>query len=130
MADVLILDDDLDNADALAMIMQSAGHSVRVGFNGEEGLQLARERTPDVVLLDVEMPILDGPAMALQMLIHNMGLEKVPVILLSGVPDLREIALEVGTSYFLTKPYRMAEILALVDRALVERAAPRRTVKA
>jgi DNA-binding response OmpR family regulator len=128
LADVLIIDDDLDNADALAMIMQSDGHSVRVGYNGEEGLRLAYERYPDVVLLDVEMPVLSGPAMALEMLIHNMGLEKVPVILLSGSPELEQIASEVGTSYFLTKPYRMAEILALVNRALVERVAPRRAV--
>jgi DNA-binding NtrC family response regulator len=126
LADVLIIDDDLDNVDALTMIVQSVGHTVRVGYNGEEGMRLAHERSPDLVLLDVEMPILSGPAMALEMLIHNMGLEKVPVILLSGSPDLKRIASEVGTLYFLTKPYRMAEILALVERALVERAAPRR----
>ncbi len=66
--------------------------------------------------------------MALGMLIHNMGLEKVPVILLSGSPELDRIASEVGTPYFLTKPYRMVEILALVKRALVERLAPRRAV--
>lgn len=126
MADVLIIDDDLDNAEALSLIIESAGHAVRVGYNGEEGLRMAHERSPDVALLDVEMPVLSGPAMALGMLIHNMGLEKVPVILLSGSPDLERVAAEVGTPYFLTKPYRMVEILALVRRALVERLAPQR----
>jgi DNA-binding NtrC family response regulator len=106
--------------------MQSEGHSVRVGYNGAEGMELVHQRTPDLVLLDVEMPILSGPAMALQMLIHNMGLEKVPVILLSGAPGLARVASEVGTIYFLAKPYRLREIVGLVNRALVERAAPRR----
>ena len=128
MANVLIIDDDLDNADALALIMESEGHSVRIGYNGEEGMRLVHDAAPDVVLLDVEMPIMSGPAMALQMWIHNMGLEAVPVILLSGAPDLARIASEVGTSYFLAKPYRLAEIVALVDRALVERVAPLRAV--
>ena len=128
MADLLIIEDDLDSADALSLLMQSEGHAVRVGYNGAEGLRLAEERHPDLVLLDVEMPILNGPDMSLAMLIHNMGLELIPVILLSGVPDLERIANEVGTPYFLGKPYHLAEIVALVDRALVERQPPRRAV--
>lgn len=129
MADLLIIDDDPDSADALAMLMESQGHEVRIGYNGEEGLRLAQERSPDLVLLDVEMPILDGPGMALQLLVHNMGLEKIPVILLSGVPDLERVASEVGTPYFLGKPYRLAQIIALLDRALTEQIAPRRAVR-
>jgi DNA-binding NtrC family response regulator len=128
VADVLIIEDDLDSAEALSLVMQSRGHEVRVGYNGEEGLRLADEKPPDLVLLDVEMPILDGPGMALAMLIHNMGLELVPVVLLSGVPDLERIANEVGTPYFLGKPYHLARLVALVDRALVERQPPRRAV--
>jgi DNA-binding NtrC family response regulator len=129
VADLLIIDDDPDSADALSMLMESEGHEVRVGYNGEEGLRLAKEKSPDLVLLDVEMPILDGPGMALEMLVHNMGLEKIPVILLSGVPDLERVANEVGTPYFLGKPYRLAQIMALLDRALTERIAPRRAVR-
>ena len=128
MANLLIVEDDLDSADALSLIMQSEGHEIRVGYNGAEGLRLAEEWHPDLVLLDVEMPILNGPDMSLAMLIHNMGLELIPVILLSGVPDLDRIGKEVGTPYFLGKPYHLAQIVALVDRALAERQPPRRAV--
>jgi DNA-binding NtrC family response regulator len=125
MASLLTIDDDLDGADALSAMMRSEGHEVRVGYNGEEGLRLARERLPDLALLDVEMPLLDGPGMAHQMLIRNMGLERVPVVLLSGVINLKDVAAQVGTPYFLGKPYRYEDILTLVKRALTEHQAPR-----
>jgi DNA-binding NtrC family response regulator len=124
MADVLIVDDDADTASVLAEVMRAEGHEVRVGYNGSEGLRLARERRPDVALLDVEMPFLDGPALAYQMLIHDMGLEEVPVIFLSGVSNLEEVAQESGTPYFLGKPYRYHDVIALLARALSERVAP------
>jgi DNA-binding NtrC family response regulator len=118
MAAVLIIDDDIDSADALAEIMRAEGHDVGVGFNGQDGLRLARERIPQVALLDVEMPILDGPGMAYEMFLHGMGLENVPVVLLSGVTHLQDVAAEVGTPYFLRKPYRFERVVALVGRAL------------
>ena len=120
MADVLVIDDDIDSADVLAEIMTDAGHEVRIAYDGQEGLRLASERTPHLAMLDVEMPILDGPGMAYQMLLHDLGLEFVPIILLSGVPELDRVAEEVGTPYFLGKPYRYEQLLALVNRALSE----------
>lgn len=128
MADLLIIEDDLDIAEALSLLMQSLGHSVRIGYNGSEGLRLADERSPDLILLDVEMPVLDGPATSLAMLVHNRGLELIPIILLSGSPDLGRVANEVGTPYFLGKPYPMKHVIALVERALVERQPPRRAM--
>ena len=125
MGAVIIIDDDIDSADALAEIMRAEGHDVRVGFNGQDGLRLARERTPEVALLDVEMPVLDGPGMAYEMFLHDMGLEDVPVVLLSGVTNLQDVAAEVGTPYFLGKPYRFELVVALVARALSERVSPK-----
>jgi DNA-binding NtrC family response regulator len=124
MADVLVIDDDIDSADVLADIMRAAGHEVSIGYNGQEGLELAKRHKPDLVLLDVEMPLLGGPDMAYEMLLHDMGLERVPVVFLSGVPNLTQVAARVGTPYFLAKPYRYATIMAIVERALAERIAP------
>jgi DNA-binding NtrC family response regulator len=126
LADLLIIDDDPDGVEALADLMRAEGHEVRVGFNGQEGLRLARERLPDVVLLDVEMPLLGGPGMAHQMFVRDMGLENVPVVFLSGVPNLKDVAAAVGTPYFFGKPYRYEQIVALVERALAERLPPDR----
>ncbi len=124
MADVLVIDDDIDSAEVLAEIMIDSGHEVRIGYNGQDGLRLAAERLPELALLDVEMPVLDGPGMAYEMFIHDMGMELVPVVLLSGVPELDTIAAEVGTPYYLAKPYRYEQLLAMVKRALDERRPP------
>lgn len=124
MADIVVIDDDLDCADVLGEILRADGHVVRVGYNGEEGLQLVHERCPEVAVLDVEMPILDGPAMAYQMFVRDCGLERIPIVLLSGAPNLREVATSVGTPYFLAKPYRQRLVIALVRRAVSERTAP------
>jgi len=125
MADILVVDDDPDVAEALGEIMRSEGHRARVAFDGEDGLREALARMPDLLLLDVDMPRLDGPGMAYALLVQNTGLEKVPIVLVSGVPDLREVARRVGTEYFLAKPFAYERLLSMVERALCERAPPR-----
>jgi len=124
VADLLIIDDDPDYAEALRDLLEEAGHRVRVGFDGAEGLDLVHQRMPDVALLDVEMPVLGGPEMVMRMLIQDMGQENVPVVLLSGISNLFEIARQVGTPYHLGKPFRHQQLVLLLDRVLAERAAP------
>jgi CheY-like chemotaxis protein len=124
MADLLIVEDNADVADTLAEVLRGEGHAVRIARNGQEGLRLVAQRLPDLVLLDVEMPVLTGPEMAYKMLLRDAGEEKVPVILLSGVADLRSVAGLVGTPYSLAKPAQLDELLALVAQALGERYAP------
>jgi len=92
--------------------------------DGQEGLQIASERMPDLVLLDVEMPVLDGPEMSYQLVLRDCGSEKIPVVLLSGTVGLERIAAAVGTPYYLQKPYDTEAVLAMVERALVERIPP------
>ncbi|MCW5831528.1 MAG: hypothetical protein KIS78_03635, partial [Labilithrix sp.] len=74
--------------------------------------------------LDVEMPALTGPEMALEMFLRDRGLENIPIILCSGVLDLESIAADVGTRYFLPKPYDPSALTRLIQRVLEERAAP------
>jgi len=124
MADLLIVDDDSDLADLLAETLEAEGHAVRVAHDGREGLRLSDERAPDLVLLDVEMPRLSGPDMAYQLIVRNCGLEKVPIVLVSGLVDLPRIAELVGTPYFLPKPYDATAVVEVVDRALAERMPP------
>jgi DNA-binding NtrC family response regulator len=130
MADLLIIDDDVEIADVLADLLRDEGHEVRVGRDGRDGLTLLEERRPDLVLLDVEMPVLTGPEMAHEMFLHDLGLEEIPLILVSGVLDLRRVAAAVGTPYFLSKPYDMRRLLGLVDKALTERLPPHPALRA
>jgi len=124
MADILVVDDDRDTADALSDFLTMEGHQVRIAGDGLEGLTCLDARLPDLVLLDVEMPRLTGPEMAYEMLVRNVGREKIPIVLLSGFLNLRQVAARVGTKYFLGKPYSIDAALALIARALEERSAP------
>jgi FixJ family two-component response regulator len=97
MASVLVVDDDHHIGEVLGEILRTCGQDVRVARNGEEGLRRVAEELPDLVILDVEMPVLTGPDMA-----HVMFV----------------------TRDFLGKPYEFQLLLELVDRALAERLAP------
>ncbi len=123
-ASVLIVDDDDDVAELLAEVVQSLGHSVRVARDGKEGLCKIEEQLPDVVLLDVEMPKLTGPQMAYRMFITDVGKEQIPIILLSGAVNLRDFARQVGTPYYLAKPFDVSQLMSLLARALAERELP------
>jgi CheY-like chemotaxis protein len=124
MADIVIVDDDEDMADLLSAFLRTTGHDVRVGRNGAEGLELVRTHAPDAIVLDVEMPVMSGPDMAIKLLIHDCGLERIPLILCSGVLQLPQVAAEVGTPYFLSKPYALDTLQRTLSRVLVERTPP------
>lgn len=124
MADILVVDDDLDTAEALSEFLLTCGHRLRVACDGVEGLRCLDERLPDLVLLDVEMPRLNGPGMAYHMFIRDLGRERIPIVLISALLDLPEVAASVGTPYFLAKPYAVDAVLALIARALEERTPP------
>lgn len=125
VAEILVVDDDEDVGWMLEQILALDGHEVRVTHNGEEALRALRGWAPEMVVLDVEMPILDGPGLAYRMFVHNAGMENIPIVLISGVLDLRHVAERVGTPYFIAKPFTPARLLGLVHRALEERTLPR-----
>jgi CheY-like chemotaxis protein len=124
MADILLVDDDADVVVALEFLLGLEGHTVRVARHGEEGLRRLSERLPDAVVLDVDMPVLDGPSMAREMIIRDCGQEAIPVVLVSGNSDLDALAARVGTPYVLAKPTEPGELLTLIQRALTERTPP------
>ncbi len=123
-ADLLIVDDDPDLADLLGQLLEAVGYEVRCAKDGDEGLRLLAERQPDLVLLDVEMPRITGPEMSYRMFLNDVGQDKIPVVLLSGITNLLGIAEKVGTPYFLPKPYDLDSVARLVAQALAERRAP------
>jgi len=127
MANILIVDDDSDTVEVSTELLESSGHRVQTGYNGKQGLKsLGEGKLPDCVLLDVDMPVLNGPGMAHQMLLHDAGEEKIPIVLVSARADLPTIAARMGTPYFLAKASADYGdvLLKLLDRAVQERRAP------
>jgi two-component system nitrogen regulation response regulator NtrX len=116
LAHILLVEDDLETREVLAEELCALGHKVRLAQNGDEGLHALTAAHPDCMILDVEMPSLDGVEMA-RLLAPDTRL-RVPVVLFSGRPDLEDVAARVGTPYFLTKPSSVAVLAQLIETAI------------
>ncbi len=125
MADLLVVEDDKDIAELLALFLELQGNVVRQAEDGEVGLKMVRESYPDLILLDVDMPRLSGPEMAYRLIIEDSGKENIPILLVSGINNLAEVAAAIGTPYFLAKPFKLEDIQRLVHLALKQRQRPR-----
>lgn len=125
MAEILVVDDDEDLGYLIQAFLEMEAHHVRRERNGETALQaLDDEGLPDLVVMDVEMPLLDGPGMATRMRVEDVGKERIPLIVVSGVVGLEHVAEHMGTPYWLPKPFAPEELSHLVARALRERRYP------
>ena len=124
MADMLVVEDDLDGAEALGELLRTQGHDVRIAFDGEHGFELVRERAPDLILVDVELPRLSGPELALRIRSQAPPLARMPIVLISGSPDLERIAREAGIRHVLKKPLSYERVTSLIERVLSEGEGP------
>ncbi len=117
--DLLVVDDSPQNTEVLMALLASRGHSVRVAHGGREALRLVDEQTPDLVLLDVHMPDLDGFAVC-RALRETWASAQLPVVFLSAAQDpVNKLkAFEAGAVDFVTKPFHFEEVLARVSTHL------------
>lgn len=83
---VLLVDDDPDFVEAVKVIVQSGGYDVRVACDGKEGLEAVAAERPDIIILDVMMPVMDGHK-ACATLKGNKDTADIPIILLTAVAD-------------------------------------------
>jgi DNA-binding response OmpR family regulator len=124
-AKILIVDDEADLVSVLRFGLQVEGFEVISAFDGEEGLKLARDQRPDLVVLDLMLPKMDGYQVC-RALKFDERFRSIPVFILSarsGEQD-RKLAHEMGADAFVTKPYDMRDLVTRVREKL--RMPPRR----
>jgi CheY-like chemotaxis protein len=114
---VFIVDDDQEITYGVALRLRSAGYEARTAGDGAEGVPEIIASQPDVVLMDVRMPRVDGLA-ALEMLRADPRSRHIPIIMLSASLRDQETALEAGAHYFLTKPFRSRDLLTAIEVVL------------
>ncbi len=121
---ILLVDDDPDFVEAVRVIVESGGYAVQVAYDGQEGLEAVAAEKPDLIVLDVMMPVLNGHAVCTR-LKADPATAAIPIILLTAVADRVTTStyshrdmLESEAEDYMPKPVEPAELLALIKNWL------------
>jgi DNA-binding response OmpR family regulator len=112
---ILIVDDAPDFCDALALLLEAEGYDCKVAKSGRHAIELLPEYPPDVVMIDWEMPIMNGAEFLRNRILYP-ELQGVPVIVISA-RDVRSTAQTLG-AIFLMKPFSVERLLSVVENLL------------
>ena len=116
---ILIVDDDHAQTEVLAHCFTKQGYNTLIAYTGQMGLQMARAEFPDLILLDIRLPDIDGLSVC-----HELNDDPetcdIPIIVLSAMerPDIIRRTRSAGCHYFLRKPYDPNALLMLVQAAI------------
>ena len=119
MCSVLLVEDNQDNREIYRTILEYGGHVVVEAVNGAEALPLARDRHPDIIVMDMSMPVMGGLE-ATKRLKDDSATRGIPVLIISAHALARDVtsAMEAGADAYLTKPCEPRKVLAEVERLI------------
>jgi CheY-like chemotaxis protein len=125
MARILLVEDNEMNRDMLSRRLQRRGYTVLIAVDGQQGLDMAIAEKPDLILLDMSLPVLDGWEVA-KRLKSDDGLKVMPVIALTAhaMAGDRERALEAGCDDYDTKPVELPRLLQKIETLLAKAGSP------
>ncbi len=114
---ILIIDDDEDIISLIKIILENESYSVIGASSGEEGIKTAIKQKPELILLDIMMPIMDGWEI-LKMLRTEESTRKIPVAMLTCKTDVKDklTGLQEGAIDYITKPFSPEELIERVDK--------------
>ncbi len=113
---VLVVDDDPDILEALSEILEAEGFEIRRARNGKEALERLEPDPPNLILLDLMMPVMDGWEFA-QRMRQRPRVSSIPIIVLSADRNVGNKAAEIGAMGHLAKPFELNDLLEMVRRA-------------
>ena len=130
LEDILIVDDTLENLRLLSTMLIKQGYNVRKAINGKMALTAVQTVVPDLILLDIMMPEMDGYEVC-QRLKANQQTAKIPVIFLSALNEVfdKVKAFEVGAVDYISKPFQFEEVLVRVQNQMALKSAQREILK-
>ena len=121
MAKVLVVEDNPANMKLTSLLLHTAGHDVLSALDAETALRLAHEQSPDLILMDIQLPGMDDLA-ATAILKHDGATSSIPVIALSALAMKadEERSQSAGCDAYIVKPLRYKELYAVIGRLLAE----------
>lgn len=115
---ILVVEDDPDLSSLLAVVLRSRGYSIETAANGHEALELLRRGIPDLILLDMKMPVMNGWQFAREFNARHD--DAAPIVVITAASDAQARAREIGADGWLGKPFDMNALLAVVERFVGE----------
>jgi CheY-like chemotaxis protein len=119
MAKVLLVEDQEDNRNMLSRRLKKRGYEVTIAVDGAEGVEKARSEAPDLILMDMSLPVMDGWE-ATRILKAEDGTRSIPVVALTAhaMSTDREEAFEAGCDAYETKPIELPRLLETMEKLL------------
>lgn len=116
---ILIVEDDLDNTILVRMLLERENFEVITAENGKKGFEITKAETPNLIVLDLDMPVVDGWKM-LEQLQSDPTTKPIPVVVVTAhlLPDERNKAFEAGSVGYILKPFQANELMAEIKRCL------------
>ena len=114
---ILVVDDDPDIVKEVSRVLKSKAYEVIVAYNGEEGLQKARKEKPDLLLLDVMMPVMDGFNVA-EHFKRDSSLSQIPILALTSFSESLGQPFQFEVAEYLKKPIRAKDLLDALEKHL------------
>lgn len=116
---ILVVEDDADLVDLMAFNLKKAGYAIGTAMDGVEGLKKARSLLPDLILLDLMLPELDGFAVC-EILRRDNATASIPIIMVTAVSgELARLAgLECGANAYVTKPFEFKQLLGRIGNLM------------
>ncbi len=116
MKKILIVDDEQDIVESLKFILEVSGYTCYCAYNGEDGLRLAKELMPDLIILDVMMPKINGYKIS-RLLKYDNKYKDIPIIMLTARSQTEDklIGEETGVNEYMTKPFELDQIVKKVE---------------
>ena len=118
---VLVVDDEEQLALAMKIRLQSQGYEVVTANDGQQALELAAQRRPDLIIMDVLMPVMDGYS-CLRELNTRFGRGKIPIIILTARERMKDLFELEGIEDYVIKPFDHEDLLVRIDRLFKRRA--------
>ena len=117
---ILIVEDNMDNYELVRFVLERAGYDVFLAVNGRDGVDAARAQKPDLILMDLGMPEMDG-WIATEKLKSDDATRSIPLYVLTAhtLPHDRKRAIEAGCDGYVPKPIHMKNFVDVIDQALL-----------
>ena len=116
---ILVVEDNPANLETMVSFIELSGYEVLIANDGQEAIDRTRDAHPDLILMDIQLPVMDGLT-ATQVIRHDLGMTEIPIIALTALamPGDKERCLAAGADLYLTKPVRLRSLVETVGKML------------